>query len=91
MSNQQKNAKTSFYWQMWCSSFGQVFCSNGKGATSLMELVMYQHVCRSWLGNPPSVAWPTYKKSNSKSGERAPWKNDNILQTSSQGSVATRP
>jgi hypothetical protein len=44
MLNQQRNAWISFYWQMQFSSCGNVSFFNGRGATSLMDLEMCQHV-----------------------------------------------
>jgi hypothetical protein len=52
---------------------------------------MYQHVHRSQVENPPSIVCQPKKKATREVGERAPWTNDNILQTSSQGWVVTKP
>jgi len=52
---------------------------------------MYQHVHRSQVENPPSIVCQPKKKATREVGERAPWTNNNILQTSSQGWVVTKP
>jgi hypothetical protein len=67
MLNQQRSARISLCWQMQSSSYGKVSSLNGRGATSLMDLEMRQHVHQNWLENLLLVAWWTSKKNNLRS------------------------
>lgn len=70
MWNPQKNAWTSYCWQMRCSSCGKVSSFNGRCATTLMDLKMYQHVYQNQLTNPLSIIWQILRKLSYRSWRR---------------------
>ncbi len=69
---------------MQSSSCGKVSSLNGRGATSLMDMEMYEHVHQNWLENFFSIACEPQGKTTQKAGEGTPFKSNNTQRASSE-------